>query len=385
MRPHFPLAADTTYLNHGTVGVAPKRVLAAKIALIEEMERAPSRFMLRELSGEMPAPWRQGPTRMREAAGKVASFVGARADDLVFTPNVTAALNAVLRYFPLERGDEILTTDLAYGAITNAALYRARETGAVVNVIRMPYPTTPSAARDAIVEAYGPRTRLAIVDHITSESALLLPLAEIVAALKARGAAVLVDGAHAPGAIELDVPSLGADWYGANLHKWCHAPRSCGFLWASPELQEGLHPSSISWGLDTEFASRFDWVGTLDPSNYLAAPEGIALLREWNFEAVRDYMHRLAWEGARHLAERWDVELGMPEEMVGTMATVPLPERAGTGHEDAERLRLALLTEDKIEIQLHAFRGRLWVRLSAQVYNDMADVERLAEAVLRRV
>jgi isopenicillin-N epimerase len=136
--------------------------------------------------------------------------------------------------------------------------------------------------------------------------------------------------------------------------------------------------------LDAEFTSRFDWVGTLDPTNYLAAPEGIALLREWNFAAARDYMHRLAWDGARLLAERWDVPLGMPEEMVGTMATVPLPERAGKTREDAERLRLALLVQDKIEIQLHAFRGRLWVRLSAQVYNDLEDVERLAEAVVRR-
>ena len=383
MGAHFPLDPDVTYLNHGTVGVVPKRVLEAKIALLGEMERAPSRFMLRELSGEMPAPWRPGPNRMREAAGKVASFVGAREEELAFTPNVTTALNAVLRSFPLERGDEILTTDLAYGAITNAALYRARETGAVVNVITMPYPITPATARDAIVEAYGPRTRLAIVDHITSESALLLPLAEIAAALKARGAAVLVDGAHAPGAIDLDIPSLGVDWYGANLHKWCHAPRSCGFLWASPERQEGLHPSTISWGLDGAFAARFDWVGTLDPSNYLASPEGIALLHEWNFEAVRDYMHRLAWDGAKLLAGRWGVALGMPEEMVGTMATVPLPARAGTSREDAERLRLALLTEERIEIQLHAFRGRLWVRLSAQVYNDLDDIARLAEAVVR--
>jgi isopenicillin-N epimerase len=384
MRAHFPLDPEITYLNHGTVGVAPRRVIAVKEALWAEMERHPSRFMLRELSGDMPAPWRPGPTRMREAAATVASFVGARAEDLVFTPNVTHAINAVLRSFPLERGDEILITDLAYGAITNAACYRARETGAVVNVVTMPYPITPDAARDAIVEAAGPRTRLAIVDHITSESALLLPLAEIAAALRKRGVAVVADGAHAPGAIALDIPSLGVDWYGANLHKWCHAPRSCGFLWASPERQEGLHPTTISWGLDAEFAKRFDWVGTLDPTNYLAAPEGIALLREWNFEAASAYMHRLAWEGARLLSERWGVELGMPEAMVGTLVTVPMPEPAGRTQEDAERLRLALLLEDRIEVQMHAFRGRLWARVSAQVYNDLEEIECLAEAVGRR-
>ena len=196
---------------------------------------------------------------------------------------------------------------------------------------------------------------------------------------------VLADGAHVPGALALDVPSIGVDWYAANLHKWCHAPRSCGFLWAPPERQEGLHPWTISWGLDQGFTKEFDWVGTLDPTNYLAAPDGVALLREWDFEAVRGYMHRLAWDGARLLTRTWDTELGQPEEMVGTMVTVPLPERAGSDMDAAARLRLELLLEDKIEIQMHAYRGRLWVRLSAQVYNEMDDVARLAMAVSRRL
>ncbi|MEK7315969.1 MAG: aminotransferase class V-fold PLP-dependent enzyme, partial [Candidatus Eisenbacteria bacterium] len=175
------------------------------------------------------------------------------------------------------------------------------------------------------------------------------------------------------------------DWYAANLHKWCHAPRSCGFLWAPPERQVGLHPWTISWGLDHGFTNEFDWVGTLDPTNYLAAPEGVMLLREWDFEAAREYMHRLAWDGARLLTKEWGTELAVPQEMVGTMVTVPLSERAGASDEDAVRLRLALLLEDNIEIQMHAYRGRIWARLSAQVYNDLSDVERLAEAVLRRV
>ncbi len=385
MRAHFPLEAASTYLNHGTVGVTPTRVLQAKRALADEMERQPSRFMLRELTGDKPAPWRPGPTRMREAAAAVAAFVGARGEDFVFTPNVTHAINAVLRSLPFAQGDEILVTNLEYGAIVNAACHRARETGAIVNVVTMPYPVTPAAARDAILEAAGPRTRLAIVDHVTSESALVLPLAEIAASLRARGIAVMADGAHAPGALDLDVPSLGVDWYGANLHKWCHAPRSCGFLWAPPERQEGLHPTTISWGLDGRFADRFDWVGTLDPTNYLAAPEGVALLREWGFEAARAYMHRLAWEGAALLTRKWGTEIGFPEEMVGTMFTVPLPDRAGRLHDDAARLRLALLLEEGIEVQMHAFRERLWARVSAQVYNDLEEIDRLGDAVLARI
>ncbi len=385
MREQWPLDPALTYLNHGTVGVVPRRVMAAQQALREQMERNPSSFMLRELTRDKPAPWRPGPTRMREAAAAVAEFVGAREEDFVFTPNVTHAINAVLRSFPFEKGDEILVTDLGYGAITYGARNRAREFGGSVTVAEMPYPTTPAAARDAILAAVGPRTRMAIIDHVTSESAQILPLAEIAAALHERGVLVLADGAHVPGALALDVPSLGVDWYAANLHKWCHAPRSCGFLWAPPVRQEGLHPWTISWGLDQGFAQEFDWVGTLDPTNYLAAPVGVAMLREWEFEAVRGYMHRLTWDGAQLLTKEWGTAIGVPEEMVGTMVTVPLPERAGAEMDAAARLRLELLLEDKIEIQMHAYRGRLWVRLSAQVYNEMADVARLATAVSRRL
>jgi len=385
MRRHWSLEPGLVYLNHGTVGVVPNRVRAAQQALRDEMERNPSRFMLRELTGDKPAPWRPGPTRMREAAAAVAEFVGARSEDFVFTPNVTHAINAVLRSLSFEAGDEILMTDLSYGAIVYGARSRAEEFGGSVKVIEMPHPSTPEAARDAILGAVGPRTKLAIVDHITSESAQLLPLREIAAGLKARGVMVLADGAHAPGAIPLDVTSYGVDWYAGNLHKWCYAPRSCGFLWAPPERQPGLHPSTISWGWGKGFAPEFDWVGTLDPTNYLAAPEGVAMLHEWGFEAVFEHNHRLVWEGGTLLAKRWETEVGVPESMVGTMVTVPLPARAGTTHEEAARLRLALLLEDKIEIQMHAWRGRLWARLSAQVYNDLSEEEQLAEAVLRRV
>jgi isopenicillin-N epimerase len=384
MRVHWGFDPDLIYLNHGTVGAVPTRVMEVQRALRITMERNPSLFMLRELTGEKPAPWRPGPTRMREAAEGVAGFVGARADDFVFTPNVTHAVNAVLRSLPFAPGDEILVTDLSYGAIVLGAQYRAREFGGSVKAVGMPYPSTPGAVVEAFVAAVGPKTRLAIVDHVTSESAQVMPIVEIAAALRARGVMVLIDGAHAPGALALDLPSYGVDWYAANLHKWCHAPRSCGFLWAPPERQEGIRPTTISWGADHGFTNAFDWVGTLDPTNYLAAPEGVAMLREWDFEAVRAYMHRLAWEGGRLLADRWGSEIGVPESMVGTMITVPLPAASGSTPEDAARLRLALLLEDKIEIQMHAWRGRLWVRLSAQVYNEMSEVARLAEAVLRR-
>src|SRR5262249_38301435 len=160
-------------------------------------------------------------------------------------------------------------------------------------------------------------------------------------------------------------------------------PRSSGILWAPLGRQAGLHPAVISWGLDQGFTAEFDLVGTRDPSAHLAAPAAIAFLRELGFEAVCAHNHALAVAGARLLAGRSGTALPWPESMIATMATVPLPERLGGEREDAARLRDALLFEDRIEVQLHAARGRLWVRISAQVYNELSDYERLAEAVAR--
>jgi isopenicillin-N epimerase len=385
MLEHWLLDPAVTYLNHGTVGATPRRVLAAQRALQDEIERQPARFMLRELTSVRVGGPRAEPPRMRAAAAEVAGFLGARGDDLMFVENTTTGANAVLRSLPLAPGDEILASDLAYGGVVNAARYAARRAGAVVRTVEMPHPILdPGAVADAFAAALGERTRLVLVDHITAESALLLPLAEIAARCRERGVPVLADGAHAPGAIALDIPSLGVDWYTGNLHKWAWTPRSSGILWAAPERQADLHPTVISWGLDQGIAAEFDLLGTRDPTPYLAAPAALAFLRELGAEAVRAYDHDLAWNGAHRLAERWGVPFETPESMIGTMATVPLPAALGSTRDDAARLRDGLLFEDAIEVQVHAWRGRLRVRISAQVYNDMADVERLGDAVAQR-
>jgi isopenicillin-N epimerase len=384
MLEHWGLDPDVLYLNHGTVGAVPLRVLATQRAIRDQIERQPSRFLLRELSAIAVGVPLDVP-RMRAAAAEIAAFVGARGEDLAFVDNATTGCNAVLRSLPLGPGDEILVTDHGYGGIDRAVRHAARERGAVVRAVTLPYPPRDRAAlAGAIEDALGPRTRLAVVDHVTSSSALVLPIERIVARCRARGVPVLVDGAHAPGMLPLDLPAIGADWYTGNLHKWAWSPRSAGFLWAPPERQAGLHPAVISWGLDQGFTAEFDWVGTRDPSPFLAAPVGLRLMAEWGVDAVRAHNHGLAWHAARHLAARWDVPLELDEPMVGAMATVPLPARFGSSAEDAARLRDALLAEDRIEIQLHAWRERLWVRVSAQVYNAFEDIERLAEAVLRR-
>ena len=385
MLEHWLLDPHYTYLNHGTVGAPPRRVLAAQQALRDEIERQPSRFILRELALEQPAPWRST-SRLREAIEPVASFLATNPDDLVFVSNVTSGLNAVLQSLPLEPGDEVLVTDLGYGAIGFAADTATAARGATLRTIAMPYPLRdPQTAVDTVAAALTDRTRLLVIDHITARTALLLPVARVAAACRERGVPVLVDGAHAPGAIALDVPALGVDWYVANLHKWAHTPRPCGVLWAAPGRQAMLHPPVTSWGHGRGYLGEFEHVATSDPTAYLAAPDAMALIAEWGFPAIASYIHQLAWDAGQLLTKHWGTALDTPREMIGSMVTVPLPDAAGATDEDATRLRLALLEEDTIEVQLHAWRGRLWVRVSAQVYNELADVERLAIAVDRRI
>jgi isopenicillin-N epimerase len=382
------LDPDCVHLNHGTVGATPRRVLAVQRQLQDEIELNPARFMLRELSGPLVGdagtPTKE--PRLRAAAHDIAACFGAHGQDLVFTDNATTAINAVLRSFELRASDEILLFDHSYGAIRKTAEYLARGCGARVCVVDLPFPiVTPSAILSAVERGLNERTRIAIVDHITSPSALLLPVADIAQLCHARGVAVLVDGAHAPGAIPLDIPALGVDWYAGNLHKWAWAPRSSAILWVNRARQAGLHPTTISWGLDGGMSQEFDWVGTRDPTPYLAAPAALAFMRSLGIDAVQRYNHQLAWRAGGLLAERWGTALTVPEAMVGTMIAARLPGAAGSTPEQAARLRDALLFEDNIEVGLVALDGAVWARVSAQIYNELADIERLGDAVLARL
>ena len=384
---HFPLEPGGVYLNHGTVGVTPTVVMQARAAILAEIERHPSRFMLRELAhlrfGAATEPERL--PRLRATAQQVGAFLGCSGERLVFVDNATAGCNAVLRSIDWRAGDEILVSDHGYGGVTRAATFLARERGATVRTLAWPFPALDAqACVDAVAAAIGPRTRLAVLDHVSSETALVLPLAGMAAACRARGVAVLADGAHAPGAIALDIGSLGVDWYAANLHKWAFAPRSCGVLWAAPGRERGLHPAVISWGVDhDDWLQEFDWPGTRDPSPWLAAPTGITFIeRTLGSAAMREHNHRLAWWTALHLAERWGHPWRTPEAMVGCMVTVPLPARLGDGDAaKAQRLRDALLVQHGVEVPVIARADALWARLSLQVYNDESDVERFAAAV----
>jgi isopenicillin-N epimerase len=386
MRAHFPLEAEAIYLNHGTVGVTPLAVMRARQAILDEIERHPARYMIRELMNlGMSAP-PEAP-RLRAAADRIAAFLGATGEGLAFVDNASSGVNAVLRSIALEPGDEILISDQAYGGVLRAAAFIARERGATLATVALPFPVEdPAACVSAIEQAITPRTRIAVLDHVSSETALVLPLAAMAAACRERGVPVLVDGAHAPGAIDVDIDSLGVDWYAANLHKWAFAPRSCGILWAAPARRDGLHPGVISWGVtNDDWLQEFDWTGTRDPSPWLAAPAGLDFMHDvLGVAAMRDYNHRLAWQSAQQLAERWGRTWTTPESMVGCMVSVPLPDRFGPASiATAQRLRDALFFAHRIEVPVIARADSLWARLSLQVYNERSDIEALAEAIDR--
>ena len=375
-----------TYLNHGTVGATPRAVLETQQAWQRRIEAQPAAFLFRQLMRLSPDEPEAPRPLLRQAADAVGDFVGARGDDLVFVDNASTGINAVLRSIALRPGDEIVVLDQAYGAVVKAAEYLARGAGAKVVVVPTPFPLQgdPTAdCIDAVERALTPRTRLAILDHISSQTALILPVAEMTARCRARGVPVLVDGAHVPGAIALDVESIGADWYVGNLHKWAFAPRACGFLWVSPARRTGLHPPVISWGLDVGLTQEFDWTGTRDPSAMLTAPAGIDFMRDTlGLAAMRTWNHDLVWRMANELSARWGQPFATPEAMVGCMASVVLPARIGAlGESAAPALKDWLLLERRIEAQVLAINGHACVRLAAQVYNDESDYERLAAAI----
>lgn len=389
--PLWPLDPDVAYLNHGTVGATPKDVLAAQTALRDEIERQPARALLRELTpiGVQGLPGADAPDgrprqRMRKAAAGVAPLVGVAGDDLVFVTNATAGANAVLSSFPLKSGDEVLVTNRTYGAVARAAAHHAAKAGASVRTATLPYPVRDTGMlTSALASALTPRTRLAVLDHVSPETALVMPLAEMAAVCRARGVAVLADGAHAPGAIAVDIPSYGVDFYTANLHKWAFAPRSCAILWAAPAWRDQLHPPVISWGLGLGWHAEFDWVGTLDPTPFLCAPAGLQFIERQlgGIPSLWAHTHRLAWDTAVQHCERWSLPWVTPRAAVGSMVTMPLPSQAGRGPEAAAALKDWLLYERQIEAQILSIDDALVWRFSAQAYNDEADVERFTQAL----
>ena len=292
MRAEWALDPGFVTVNHGAYGATPRAVLAAQAAIQASMEAQPNRFMRAELPGAL-----------RGAAAGLAGFLGARGEDLVFVTNATEACNAVLRSALLTPGDEVLVLTHGYGAVRNTVRHVAARAGARMTEAVIPYPRpADEAVLAALNAALTPRTRLAVLDHVTSPSALVLPLAAMIARCHAAGVKVLVDGAHAPGMLPLDLPALGAEWYVGNCHKWLCAPKGAGFLWARPDAQAGLHPAVISHGLDTGFTAEFDWTGTRDFSAYLAVPAALEFWTRLGGTAQMARCRALVAEAAAGLA-----------------------------------------------------------------------------------
>ncbi|HXV37233.1 MAG TPA: aminotransferase class V-fold PLP-dependent enzyme, partial [Myxococcota bacterium] len=321
---HWTLDPEVAFLNHGSFGACPRAVLDAQRGYRERMERQPVRFLTRE-----------APALLAQAREALARFIGASPENLALVPNATSALNAVLRSLPLAAGDELLVTDHEYNASRNALDFVAERHGARVVVVAIPFPLeSADTPLDALLQKVGPRTRLALLDHVTSATALVLPIGGWIRELEQRGVAVLIDGAHAPGMLELELEALAPSYYTGNCHKWLCAPKGAGFLWVRADRREQVRPAVISHGANAPvprselFRAEFDWMGTADPSAALAVPDAIACiggLLAGGWTAVRERNRALAVEGRRILCEALGVEPACPEAMLGSMAAVELP------------------------------------------------------------
>ncbi|HEU5194854.1 MAG TPA: aminotransferase class V-fold PLP-dependent enzyme [Methylomirabilota bacterium] len=385
---HWPLDPDILFLNHGSFGACPREVLERQAALRAEMEAEPVRFLSRELDD-----------RLEEARGALARFLGAEADDLGFVPNATSGVNAVLRSRAFAAGDELLTTDHAYNACRNALEYVAERMGARVVVVPVPFPVpSPDVIVETVLARVTPRTRLALLDHVTSPTGIVLPIERLCAELGARGVEVLVDGAHAPGMIPLNLSTLGATYYSGNCHKWLCAPKGSAFLWVRRDRHADVRPLTISHGANrkkpgrTRFRLEFDWTGTSDPTGWLTVPTAIACvggMLPGGWPAVMARNHALAVEARTLLCAAAGTAPACPDTMLGSLASVLLPDGVLTetvwGRPDP--LQARLFDQWRIEVPVMAWPAppRRLIRISAQLYNARAQFERLAEALRKEL
>jgi isopenicillin-N epimerase len=379
LRKHWLLDPDITFLNHGSFGATPIAVLAKQSELRTQLEREPVRFMVRELEPLLDA-----------ARGELAQFVGAEPADLALVTNTTSGVNAVLRSLDLDQHDELLVTDQEYDASRNALDYVAGIEGAKIVVASIPFPlASPDVVVERLLEKVTDRTRLVLIDHVTSQTGLIFPVERVVAEMRARNIDVLVDGAHAPGMVPLNLRELGAAYYTANLHKWVCAPKGAAFLYAKSNRRIGLRPLAISHGASatptdrSRFHLEFDWTGTFDPTAWLCAAESIrymASIVDGGWPEIMRRNRQLAMQARELLCSRLQIAKPAPDEMIGSMAAIPLSDGDGPGLQDA-------LFAKGFEVPIMPWptpQNRV-LRVSAQLYNEIGEYERLADAVAERI
>lgn len=389
---YWPLELGIIFLNHGSFGSCPRPVLQFQQELRDRLERQPVQFFVRDLEGLLD-----------ESRAALAQFAGARAEDLVFVPNATSGVNTVLRSLQFQPGDELLVTNHEYNACRNALAYAANRAGAKVVVAPIPFPLpSDEPVLEAVLGRVTARTRLALLDHVTSPTAIILPIARLVKELAARGVDVLVDGAHAPGMVPLDLSGLGAAYYTGNCHKWLCGPKTAGFLHVRSDKQNEIHPLSISHGLTTprqdrsRFLIEFAWTGTTDPTAGLSVGETLQFmgrLLPGGWPEIMARNRELALAAQKMLCQTLQIPPPAPPHMIGSMAAVPLPDTA-PGKEAgpplySDVLQDYLLTRHRIEVPVIPWPAapKRLLRVSAQLYNSITDYETLArvlpEAVAR--
>lgn len=383
MKHHWTLDPAISYLNHGAFGATPRIVLETQNEYRAKLEREPVRFFVRELEPLLDA-----------ARAELATFLGCDEAGLAFVPNATAGVNSVLRSMDLDKFDELLVTTHEYNASRNVLDYVANVAGAKVVVAEIPFPiASPDIVVERVLEKVTERTRLLLIDHVTSQTGIILPIERIIAELRSRGIDTLVDGAHAPGMIPLDLRATGAAYYTGNLHKWVCAPKGAAFLWARENRRATVRPSNISHGANSTRRDRsrylveFDWTGTFDPSAWLSVPAALHAMQNFVDAGWSEVMRRnreLALKARNLLCDALQIEHPAPDEMLGSLAALPLPDGASEWDGPCDPLQDALLFEHRIEVPLMPWPAppKRLLRISAQLYNSIDEYERLAAALL---
>ncbi len=371
------LDEKTRFLNHGSFGARLRRVALAQRAYQDRFEAQPLAFLDRE-----------GPALLRAARLKLGSFLGMNQADFGFTSNATDSVATVLRSLRFEPGDEVLTTDHVYNGVRQAVRHILAGSGATLREVPLAVPATTAGVEATLAEALSPRSRLVLVSHVTSPTGLRLPVERIAANCAARGVDVLVDGAHAPGMLDLDIAALGVPFYAANLHKWLGAPMGAGLLWVHPERQPEIHPHVVSHNVGLGLATEFEWQGSRDISPWLTAADAVAIAGELagpgGWPAIRSHNRALATWVQRMLCQCWEVEALSPLDgsMLGSMAALRLPARARERFPSPAAFLEALRGELPVEVPCFEWNGEWLIRPCCNVYNRAEQYQELGQAVL---
>lgn len=375
LRDQWLLDERITFLNHGSFGAVPRCVFDQQTEWRRRIEAEPVEIISR-----------QRIELLTQAKTAIGQWLSMRPDDFGFVTNATEGVNAVLRSLSFGPADELLTTTHVYNAIRKAMRFVADRSGAAYREIDLSLPLASSRQiADRVLEGLAPHTRLLVIDHITSPTAIVFPVAEIVAECSRRGIDVLVDGAHAPGMVPLDVPSIGAAYYTGNLHKWAAAPKGTGFLWVHPDKQPQIHPLIVSHHYGEGFVPEFGWQGTRDLASWLSAPRGLAFMSDLGWDRVMAHNHQLAAWAHQMLCHRLGVDPISPPDgsLLGSMATLRLPGAlARMDDAQTQAVQRQLYDEFRVEVPIMQWSAGCFIRPCCQVYNTAADYHHLADAIL---